>query len=214
MEKVGIPRSLETQLNQEKFFLQKQPMWLCICSSMQFEKTFGNSLWRKVIQLQPMWLCYLRYRDFLTPKFSRPILRLFLRPKIFQTDTRTFFRPTFSTPRPSFLILSKEWEKSRNDMSHSAHHPLHQQTNGHLYILCIRSCSTIREGLKKKIREIQNGICHEGEGVLRVLTFFQKCFFLNHLESSLACRTCFAHSLGFILYTYSSWGDHEYGWIN
>ena len=35
-------------------------------------------------------------------------------------------------------------------------------------------------------------------------------FFKRH---SLAATTCFAHSWGFILYTYCSWGDRDYGWI-
>ena len=39
-----------------------QPMWLCICALRQFEKTFENQLWKKVVQMQPMRLriCSLR----------------------------------------------------------------------------------------------------------------------------------------------------------
>ena len=32
-------------------------MWLCICSSSQFEETFENAQRRKIEQMQPVWLC-------------------------------------------------------------------------------------------------------------------------------------------------------------
>ena len=41
---------------------QMQPMQLCICSGRHFEKTFENSLRRKIVQMQPMrlWICSAR----------------------------------------------------------------------------------------------------------------------------------------------------------
>ena len=41
-----------------------QPMRLCICSGRQFEKTFENSHWRKVLQMQLMRLCICSGRQF------------------------------------------------------------------------------------------------------------------------------------------------------
>ena len=49
--------------------------------------------------------------------FSRPILRLFLIPNIFETDTETFFR---DRQRYSQKVeKSLDTEKSRDEMSHS-----------------------------------------------------------------------------------------------
>ena len=41
---------------------QMQPMQLCICSGRHFEKTFENSLRRKIVQMQPtrLWICSAR----------------------------------------------------------------------------------------------------------------------------------------------------------
>ena len=44
-----------------------------------------------------------------------------------------------------------------------------------------------------------------------ITVFFLMAFSKNHLESFPDCQNVFAHSLGFILYTYGSSGDHEYG---
>ena len=41
-----------------------QAMRLCICSGRQFEKTFENSHWRKVLQMQLMRLCICSGRQF------------------------------------------------------------------------------------------------------------------------------------------------------
>ena len=32
-------------------------MSLCMCPSRQFDETYQNSFWRKVVQMQPLWLC-------------------------------------------------------------------------------------------------------------------------------------------------------------
>ena len=39
-------------------------MCLCVCSGKQFEKTFENSLWRKIVQMQPLRLCICSGRWF------------------------------------------------------------------------------------------------------------------------------------------------------
>ena len=59
--------------------------------------------------------------------------------------------------------------------------------------------------------EIFNGIC-QGVGVPRAINVFQKGLFVKTIQNhSLTVKTCIAHSLGFMFYTYSSLGDHEYG---
>ena len=48
--------------------------------------------------------------------------------------------------------------------------------------------------------------------VSRAIEVFSKSFFAKTIQKSFPdCQNVFAHSLGFILYTYSSFGDHEYG---
>ena len=41
-----------------------QPMRVCICTGRQFEETYENSLWRKIIQMQPMQLRICSGRHF------------------------------------------------------------------------------------------------------------------------------------------------------
>ena len=67
-----------------------------------------------------------------------------------------------------------------------------------------RNCCSSRDGLKM---EIFNGICNEGGrgGLACHYRFFRKWSFVKTIQNrSLTVKTCFAHSLGFILYIYSS----------
>ena len=48
----------------QKKIIQKQAMWLCICSGEPFEDSFENSLRRQVLQVQQLWLCLCSCRQF------------------------------------------------------------------------------------------------------------------------------------------------------
>ena len=71
------------------------------------------------------------------------------------------------------------------------------------------------KGSLQKIWNFFMAFAMKGVGVSRVIAFFFKMFFCkNHLESFPDCQNVFLQIvINFILYTYSSWGDHEYGWI-
>ena len=90
-------------------------------------------LFREQIFLGRYWDFFLdqnfwdRSRDFfLRPKFSRPILRLFSRLNIFETNTETFFRDQNFWDREQYsqkIEKSLHTEKSWDEMSHSGWKP-------------------------------------------------------------------------------------------
>ena len=68
----------------------------------------------------------------------------------------------------------------------------------------------LKERFPKKWKFLMAFAMRAGGGLASHYRFFQKCFFKTIQNHSLTVKTCFAHSLGFILYTYSSWGDQEF----
>ena len=96
-------------------------------------KVFEVQSFREQIFLGRYWDFFLDqnfwdwYRDFfLRPKFSRPILRLFSRLNIFETNTETFFRDQNFWDREQYsqkIEKSLHTEKSWDEMSHSGWKP-------------------------------------------------------------------------------------------